>query len=505
MAHETLLIIEAKHDLAEVLRTYFSARGYTVWVAAAGAKGVQLALSELPDLIILDDTLPDLPAEEVIDALRTDATTAHIRFILLRNTAERTDRIAGLMADGDETITMPFDLEEVRLRVQNALAPTRRAREVSEREEALAEPEAAELPPLDDFLHLPDDAKKSESSGEDILPATPPAAKPAPRPITPPAAPSAPAPMQPQAPSPAPYVPPPAPITPAPSRESPLTESSRASGTTPTGGATPDTKSIQFGAYHPREIVPNEWKSLIAYVYYASAEADVQADAGKQLGPLLSGFRKLTQAAKGLINEGANITATPYLPGFQFNPPSVSVAFYENWHRFDFKLRAKDAPLHQAANGMMTFTVEGIIVGDVPLSIFVTEKEQDGPTQQASSQIYDIVFCSYSRKDIQIVERVEKAYKALGMEYLRDMTTLRSGEEWSDELKALITRANIFQLFWSPASSVSNHVRMEWEHALTVSAERPGFIRPVYWIQPIPAVPTTLSHLHFAYQPDLVD
>lgn len=262
---------------------------------------------------------------------------------------------------------------------------------------------------------------------------------------------------------------------------------------------------INFSAYYLREVTPNEWQPLMAYVYKAFAEGAVNEDAGRQLGPLLAGARKLTQAAKGLIREGALITATPTLPGFQFNPPSASAAFFEDWHRFDFKMRAKDAPLHQGANGWITFTVEGIIVGDLPLSVYVGESVQAALTPAASRKLYQAIFCSYSRKDIQIIERVERAYKALGLDYLRDMQSLRSGENWSDGLEALIERADIFQLFWSEPAVASQHVRMEWEYALKLGRTGQNFIRPVYWTNPIPAVPPELKMIHFAYQPDLVE
>jgi len=268
--------------------------------------------------------------------------------------------------------------------------------------------------------------------------------------------------------------------------------------------ASTESQGIKFAAYHPREIPPNEWKPLVAYVYRAFAESKISEDAGKQLGPLVTAMRRLTQSAKSLIQEGALITATPILPGFQFNPPSLSMAFYEDWQRFDFKLRAKDAPLHQAANGWITFSVEGVIVGDIPLSIYVSSEAQANvPTTSANNKLYESIFCSYSRQDTVIIERVERAYKALGLEYLRDVESLRSGQHWSDELRALIDKADIFQLFWSPSAADSTYVRMEWEYALNLHRDRANFIRPVYWVKPIPNVPQELSHIHFAYEPGL--
>lgn len=269
---------------------------------------------------------------------------------------------------------------------------------------------------------------------------------------------------------------------------------------------------IQFSAFYPKEVAPSAWMPLRAYVYRAGAADAVNADAKKELGALMAIIRRVTEAARSVISEGAMITATPTLPGFQFNPPSVTLGFYEDWHRFDFKLRAKDAPSKQAVNGMLTFTVEGVIVADVPLSIYVDDGLSSAGSggsaeahTSATSKPYSAIFCSYSHRDTQIVERVERAYKALGMDFLRDVTTLKSGQKWNAELLRMIERADIFQLFWSSSAAKSKYVRQEWEHALSQQREGQAFIRPVYWEQPMPSVPPELGSIHFAYQPDLDD
>jgi hypothetical protein len=263
-------------------------------------------------------------------------------------------------------------------------------------------------------------------------------------------------------------------------------------------------KDVLFSAYYPKEIAPEKWEPLHAYIFRAMATAAVEADAGKQLGSRAAEFRGVRVPAKAEVPEGALVTATPQMAGFQFNPPSVTSGFYKDWHRFDFEVRAKDAPIQQSTNGLLTFTVEGIIIADVPLSIFLGETTSPASTQTNTvAKAYESVFCSYSHKDQHIVARAERAYKALGLDYLRDVVSLKSGQDWSDELLTLINRADIFQLFWSMEAAQSEHVRFEWEHALQVAGWRANFIRPVYWQDPKPHIPDELKHIHFAYQPDL--
>lgn len=262
-------------------------------------------------------------------------------------------------------------------------------------------------------------------------------------------------------------------------------------------------KDARFAAYYPRETRPQTWIPLKAYLYRAHAVDLVAQDAREELRGAAD-IRRVEEASRAALAEGALVTATPNLPGFQCNPPSITLGFFEDWHRFDFKLRTQDAPLEQAANGEITFTVEGVIVADLPLSVYVTEQ----PNAAAEAEIlnaepYAAIFCSYSRRDTAIVERVERAYRALGLEFLRDVTALRSGEDWDDALLDLIDQADIFQLFWSIEAAASPYVRKEWEHALRrmQREELEAFIRPVYWQQPLAPVPPELSSIHFAYVP----
>lgn len=271
--------------------------------------------------------------------------------------------------------------------------------------------------------------------------------------------------------------------------------------------AEPDARNpAQFSAYYPREVTANAWQPLRAYVFLPGAATAVAADAVQELGALLPTYREVERTSSVGIAEGALITATPELAGFQFNPPSAQVGFFEDWQRFDFRLRASAAPLDQASNGRITFHVEGLIVADIPLSIYVGAAARAGstpPLMTSPRPIYQSIFCSYSHQDTQIVERVERAYKALGLTFLRDVITLRSGQDWDDELLRLIDNADIFQLFWSNAASASAAVRKEWEHALSLKRQDAAFIRPVYWQQPMPPPAPELAAIHFAYEPEL--
>jgi hypothetical protein len=266
-----------------------------------------------------------------------------------------------------------------------------------------------------------------------------------------------------------------------------------------------------FISYSPKEVAPDQWYDLLAYVYRQSALPQVEADAIGALGDQLKAFRRTVRPASANIAQDTTITITPRIDGFQFNPVSTQIGFYDAFNRADFKLRATTAAPGEVHEGMIVFTVEGIIVGEVPLFIDVTPDaavlapREKPALQPQTGKAYQAVFCSYSRKDLKIVERVERAYKILGFQYLRDLTTIRSGEDWDERLNHMIEQADIFQLFWSSNSATSNAVRKEWTKALTLAQSRPNFIRPVFWEDPLPPPPSELGKINFVYEPTLDD
>ncbi|MBM4422580.1 MAG: response regulator [Chloroflexi bacterium] len=126
MAKGRILIVEDDFDISNMLRIYFSGQGYDVMVAPRGSEAFNTARQQLPHLIILDIMLPDMDGYSVCRQLRQTIRTSHIPIIFLTQKDERSDRIAGLELGADDYITKPFDIEELKLRVQNAIARAQR-------------------------------------------------------------------------------------------------------------------------------------------------------------------------------------------------------------------------------------------------------------------------------------------------------------------------------------------------------------------------------------------
>jgi PleD family two-component response regulator len=116
-----ILVVEDDFDISNMLRIYFQSQDYEVTVASRGEDGLELCRQQLPHVIVLDIMLPDIDGYEVCRRLRSNLRTSHVPIIFLTQKDERSDRIAGLELGADDYITKPFDIEELRLRVQGSI------------------------------------------------------------------------------------------------------------------------------------------------------------------------------------------------------------------------------------------------------------------------------------------------------------------------------------------------------------------------------------------------
>ncbi len=116
-----LLLVEDDIDLAEMLGEYFRVQGYDVEAVHWGEDAVGACLRSNPDLVLLDIRLPDLDGFEVARRLRSNRRTESTPIIFLTEKRERADRLKGLGLGVQDYVTKPFDIQELRLRVRNAL------------------------------------------------------------------------------------------------------------------------------------------------------------------------------------------------------------------------------------------------------------------------------------------------------------------------------------------------------------------------------------------------
>ena len=110
-----LLIIEDDEKILEAITEYFSRTGYTVQTAEDGLSGVQAALNDRPDAIVLDLMLPKMDGLAVCRELREKA--AYIPILMLTAKDDVVDKVLGLEMGADDYITKPFSLRELEARI----------------------------------------------------------------------------------------------------------------------------------------------------------------------------------------------------------------------------------------------------------------------------------------------------------------------------------------------------------------------------------------------------
>ncbi|MBQ3022248.1 MAG: response regulator transcription factor [Clostridia bacterium] len=110
-----ILVIEDEAPIVEILKFNLTKSGYRVLAAFDGEEGYRLALSEKPDLILLDVMLPKMDGFEVCKKIREKHSTP---IIMLTARDEEVDKVLGLELGADDYCTKPFSVRELMARVK---------------------------------------------------------------------------------------------------------------------------------------------------------------------------------------------------------------------------------------------------------------------------------------------------------------------------------------------------------------------------------------------------
>jgi DNA-binding response OmpR family regulator len=122
--NERVLIIEDETAMRTALTDLLSAEGYRTLTAADGARGLERALNEKPDLILLDIMLPKLDGFALCAELRRLANAVPVLMLTAKGQVE--DRVTGLDAGADDYLVKPFSTEELLARVRALLRRSER-------------------------------------------------------------------------------------------------------------------------------------------------------------------------------------------------------------------------------------------------------------------------------------------------------------------------------------------------------------------------------------------
>lgn len=113
MPDKTILLIEDDEDLIAIMTMALKARGYEVLSATDGDGGIQTALAQKPDLIIMDVHMLDMSGVEICRHLKSSPSTGHIPVILCTGDARQSAEALQKEAGSDGYIRKPFDMNEL--------------------------------------------------------------------------------------------------------------------------------------------------------------------------------------------------------------------------------------------------------------------------------------------------------------------------------------------------------------------------------------------------------
>ena len=158
----SLLVVEDDENISTAISEYFSRAGYNVKTAEDGLAGVQSALNDHPDAIVLDLMLPKMDGLAVCKELRQKAP--YIPILMLTAKDDVVDKVLGLEMGADDYITKPFSLRELEARIKSVLRRSRTG--------GIAEASADEAPIVRGKLRI-DPAKREVTVGERQVELTP--------------------------------------------------------------------------------------------------------------------------------------------------------------------------------------------------------------------------------------------------------------------------------------------------------------------------------------------
>jgi two-component system phosphate regulon response regulator PhoB len=114
----SVLLVDDEKDLLSLLDFNLRAAGFETILATTGEQAFAQVKRRVPELVLLDLMLPDIPGTEVCRRLKTDPRTKHVPVVMLTAKGEEVDRVVGFELGADDYVTKPFSVRELILRLK---------------------------------------------------------------------------------------------------------------------------------------------------------------------------------------------------------------------------------------------------------------------------------------------------------------------------------------------------------------------------------------------------
>jgi two-component system phosphate regulon response regulator PhoB len=117
----SILLVDDERDLLSLLDFNLRAAGFETLLATTGEQALSHLRRRVPDIVLLDLMLPDVPGTEVCRQLKSDPRTRHVPVVMLTAKGDEVDRVVGFELGADDYVTKPFSVRELVLRVRAVL------------------------------------------------------------------------------------------------------------------------------------------------------------------------------------------------------------------------------------------------------------------------------------------------------------------------------------------------------------------------------------------------
>lgn len=121
MKNISILIVEDEDKIRRALELCLTFAGYKLWLAEDGFKGLEMATSKKPSLILLDWMMPEMNGIEVLQKLKENRKTAQIPVFMLTAKSMVGDMDEAFEAGADDYITKPFEPDQLGTIISNKL------------------------------------------------------------------------------------------------------------------------------------------------------------------------------------------------------------------------------------------------------------------------------------------------------------------------------------------------------------------------------------------------
>ncbi len=127
-----ILVVDDTPNNVRLLSKVLTDRGYAVRKALNGDRAIQSALTQAPDLILLDINMPEMDGFQVCEILKSKPETREVPIIFISALDESIDKVKAFQIGGTDYITKPFEVEEVLVRVKNQLTIRQMTQQLSQ-------------------------------------------------------------------------------------------------------------------------------------------------------------------------------------------------------------------------------------------------------------------------------------------------------------------------------------------------------------------------------------